>query len=245
MIRRLMLMAAVLLLSANLSRAQNKNETGEVRLFQTFFEDVPIATAPYGEGFFQYADFDGDLSIIDIAVQAAFPVAPNFQIGGALGFERSSLGKSVDQSGLTDLLISGRYNVLPGPTAISIGALMTLPIGSEDVGRGNFNFSGFGALRQSLASGLVLTGALALEFIEQFNDRKTGLLIAGGVIAPLANGLNLVSELNLRSRYDYALLTGGVDYALDIGGRIRGGIGLGLDNGAPNFIIRGGYFLGF
>jgi len=55
----------------------------------------------------------------------------------------------------------------------------------------------------------------------------------------------LATELNIRTEGDYILLSGGLDYALQGGGRLRGALGLGVDNGAPNFALRGGYYFGF
>jgi len=250
MIRRIMLIIILLGLSVNFSQAQNTNATDEVRLFQNFFQDAPIAANPYGEGFFQYSTFDNDFSSLDLAVQGALPVADKIQLGGGLGFRSISPGVGDSQSGISDLLVSGRYNVLPGPTSISIGALATLPIGSEDIGESTFDFSGFGSLRHPLPSGVVLIGTFGLEFTEvktsqTSSDRQTGALISGGVIYPTKSGLNVIGELDIRTEGDFIFLSGGLDYALKTGGRIRGGIGLGLDDGAPNFALRAGYFLGF
>jgi hypothetical protein len=256
MIRRLMLTSAVLLLNANLSQAQTKYETDNVRLFQTFFQDTPVAELPYGEGFFQYSAFEGDESSIDLAVLAGVPLTNEIQLTGGLGFRSLDLPRGTE-SGITDLAISGRYLVMPGPTAIAVGALATLPIGSDEVGEGTFDFSAFGSLRHHLPSGLAITSTFGLEFNEvkaakynprtgQFeDDRELGALIAGGLIYQLQSGLNLVTELNIRTEGEYVLLSGGLDYKLQSGGRIRGGIGIGLDDGAPNFAIRGGYFLEF
>jgi hypothetical protein len=259
MIRRIMLIAAALAVSFNFCQAQDTKATDQVRLFQNFFQDAPIAVNPYGEGFFQYSTYEGDLSSIDLAVQGALPVAEKFQLGGGIGFRSVSPDVGDSQSGISDLLVSGRYNVLPGPTSISIGALVTLPIGSEDIGQGAFDFSAFGALRHYLQSGVALTGTFGLEFneVETFeydpntgttqknSNHETGVLIGGGFIYPTANGLNIIGELDLRTEGDYVFLTGGLDYLLKSGGRIRGGIGIGLDDGAPNFALRAGYFLGF
>jgi hypothetical protein len=244
MFRRTMIVAVVALWGLNPSYAQDPNQasTDQIALFQTFFEDAPIATDFYWEGFFQYLAYDGDISVIDLVALGALPVGPLTQLGGGLGFRNISPGNS----GLTDLVVSGRHNILQTPAAVSVGALLTLPIGSEDNGQSNFNFSGFGALRYPLESGQVLTGAFGLEFVEQGNDREAGFLLAGGVIVPAATGLHFIGEINIRSRSDYALISGGLDYVLQgIGGKIRGAIGLGLDDGAPDFALRAGYFLGF
>lgn len=57
MLRRVLLVGAALLLNVGLSQAQTKYETDNVRLFQTFFQDAPIAENPYGEGFFSIFSF--------------------------------------------------------------------------------------------------------------------------------------------------------------------------------------------
>lgn len=251
--------AVLLVLVWGVGVSQAQNETDNVRLLQTFFQDAPIATSPYGEGLFQYSTYDNDLSSIDLAVQAALPVAEKLQLGGALGFRNISPDVGNSQSGISDLLVSGRYNVVPGPTMISVGALITLPIGSEDIGESTLDFGGFGSLRHRLESGLVLTSTLGLDFeetkvpksnpntgkVETDSEYDNSLLIGGGVIYPTKNNLNLIGEINFRTEGDYILLSGGLDYLLKSGGRLRGGLGLGLDDGAPNFTLRAGYLLGF
>ncbi len=251
--------AVLLVLVWGVGVSQAQNETDNVRLLQTFFQDAPIATSPYGEGLFQYSTYDNDLSSIDLAVQAALPVAEKLQLGGALGFRNISPDVGDSQSGISDLLVSGRYNVVPGPTMISVGALITLPIGSEDIGESTLDFGGFGSLRHRLESGLVLTSTLGLDFeetkipkvnprtgeVETDSEYDNSLLIGGGVIYPTKNNLNLIGEINFRTEGDYILLSGGLDYLLKSGGRLRGGLGLGLDDGAPNFTLRAGYLLGF
>ena len=248
-------LAAVVMLSFSLSRAQER--TDGVVLFQTFFQDAPIAKNISGEGFLQYSDFE-NFSSIDLAVQSAFPVSRRVQIGGALGFRSLSFNGG-DESGITDLAASMRYLAMQGPTAISVGGLITLPIGSEDIGESNFDFTGFGSLRHHFPSGLVLTSTLGLEFIEKSSfvydpvlqqiveekDHDAQLLLAGGLIVPAGRALYFVGELDIRTEGDYVLLSGGLDYALKNGGRLRGALGLGLDDGAPNFALRGGYALGF
>ncbi len=238
---------AILALSASMSFAQEK--TANVNLVQTFFQDAVITPNPYGEGFFQYSTYEGDASSIDLAVQGAFPVAPKFQLGGGIGFRNYSAGGN-SEGGISDLAASGRYQVVAGPTAIAVGGLITLPIGSEDIGEGSFDFSFFGSLRHPLPSGLVITSSLALEFVESNrfgagSDYSNGVLLAGGLIIPMKSGLSIVTELNIRTEGDYVLASGGLDYALQGGGRLRGALGLGLDDGAPNFVLRGGYYLGF
>jgi len=238
---------ATLMISSSFSLGLAQYKTDGVGLFQTFFEDAPIVNSPNVEGFFFYGDAD-NRSAINLMAQAAFPVAPKIQVGGALGFTSLSFDGGGDESGLTDLAVSGRLNVMPGPTAISVGSSITLPIGSEDIEEGHFNFSLFGSLRHNLPTGMALTGTAGLEFIEvggargTKSQRESGLLLAGGVIYPMPSGLSLVGELNIHTEGDKALLTGAVDYALQGAGRIRGGIGIGLDDNSPDIALRVGYF---
>jgi len=249
----------ILTLGAIYTVAAAQEKSDEVRLLQTFFQDAPIATQPYGEGFFQYGTYDNDFSSIDLAVQAALPIAQKIQVGGGVGFRNVSPGAGDGQSGISDVLASARYNIKPGPTSVSVGAFLTLPIGSEALGEGTLEIGSFGSLRHHLPSGVVLTGTAGLELdevqtlkynattqkLESGSGLKSAFLIAGGAIYPTNRGVNLLGELNIRTRGNYILLSGGVDYPLQGGGRLRGGLGIGLDGGAPNFAIRFGYLMGF
>lgn len=239
---------SLLLVGATLGFAQNKADG--VRLFQTYFQDAPVSSTT-GEGFFQYGSATQG-SAINITVQSLFAAMPKLQIGAGVGFlsqnpDESVLGPNVKgESGITDITAAGYYQVMPGVTPISVGALLTLPVGSEDIGEGTFDFSVFGSLRHNTPSGLAITGTMGIEFFEVKNGNdQTSVLIAGGVVYPMASGLSILSELNIRTEGDYILLTGGVDYVLKSGGRLRGGIGLGLDDGAPDFVFRAGYALLF
>ena len=132
--------------------------------------------------------------------------------------------------------------------------MITLPIGSEDVGQGHLNFGGFGAVRHKLESGIVITGTVGLIFYEyktyEFNnqtyeykekkERDNYLNLGAGVIYPLNKQVCIVGEFSMQSEGDYSLLSGGVDY--DLGsGKVRGALGIGLDEGAPDLLIMGGY----
>jgi len=145
-----------------------------------------------------------------------------------------------------------------GQTNFSAGAMATLPIGSEDVGQGNLNFGAFGAVRHALDNGMVIVGNAGLFFYEATEyevnlttyelEEKTSyenyLNVSGGVIYPVNDMLNVVGELTFRSEGDYMLLSGGGDYVMG-SGRVRGALGIGLDDGAPDLMIMGGYVIAF
>lgn len=253
-IRRIALAACFM--AASTVAAQENTES--VNLVQTFFQDATITPRSFGEVFFQYATYEGDLSSIEVALQGAFPLSPKVQLSGGVGFRNFSANNN-SEGGISDIAASLRYKVVEGPTAIAVGGLLTLPVGSEDIGEGSLDFGFFGSLRHPLPSKIVLTGSLGLQFFEkkilkynpatfrfeEDSEYDNSLLIAGGLIYPMPSGLSFIGELNIQTEGDYILLSGGLDYALQSGGRLRGALGIGLDDGAPNFVLRGGYYLGF
>lgn len=245
-----------------------------VRLFQSFFYDAPIAQTGYVEGGLQFSDYDF-ASILGLGGQGGYPINEKIEVGASLQFLNWSPEEGDGQSGLSDLGAYGRYNVMNnGQTNFSAGAMITLPIGSEDVGQGNLNFGAFGAMRHALENGMIITGTIGLNFYETktyeegdftqgYFDPNTGewvppvytegeekteyenyLNIGGGVIYPVNDMLNVVGELTFRSEGDYMMLSGGGDYVMG-SGRVRGALGIGLDDGAPDLMIMGGYIIAF
>ena len=102
---------------------------------------------------------------------------------------------------------------------------------------------------------MVITGTGGLSFIEtkkftvggngmveEKTEYEVALRFGGGLIAPINTGLHAVGELVLQTRSDFFLLTGGADYQMN-SGRVRGFLGFGLDNGAPNFTLGGSYLI--
>ena len=189
-------------------------------------------------------------SFLTIGANGGYVVNPKLEVLGGLDYISISYDNdNIDgQSGLSDLTVVGRYKLSEGkPTQFAAGALLTLPIGSEDVGAGNLNFGGFAAIRHPLKNGAVITGNAALLVEETVNnkgedDRESSLELAGGVIYPVNNQVNIVGELTIKGDKDYMLLSGGVDYVMG-NGRLRGMLGLGLDDNAPDFQIVAGYLL--
>lgn len=225
-----------------------------VHLFQSYFYDAPIAKAGYGQGGLMFANSDYANSF-SLGVMGGYPINEKIEVGTQLHFLNISPDKGDSQSGISDLGVYGRYNVFSqDKTNISAGAMLTLPIGSEDVLQGNLNFGGFGAIRHTLSNDMVLVGTLGLMFFEkteyEFNpntfqsEKKTSydsyLNIGAGLVYAVNNQLNIVGELTIQSEGDYMLLSGGGDYVLG-NGRLRGELGIGLDDGAPDILLMGGY----
>lgn len=227
-----------------------------VRLFQSYFFDAPIAKAGYGQGGLMYSNYDFWNSF-RFGVMGGYPLNDKIELGTQLHFVSFSPDNGDSQSGISDIDVFGRYNVFnQDRTNISAGALISLPIGSEDVLEGNLDFGGFGAIRHTLNPKMSLVGTLGLLFYEtkkaKFNPNtfeleeetsyESYLNIGAGLIYSINEQFNVVGELNIKSEGDYMLLSGGVDYLLG-SGRLRGGLGLGLDDGAPDFLLMAGYQL--
>ncbi|MBC7187704.1 MAG: hypothetical protein H5U38_11785 [Calditrichaeota bacterium] len=254
---RVVVLVGLVVLAAALPLLAQTN-TQSVRLFQSYFFDSPIAKAPYGQAGLVYSDYEGG-SIFSVGPQGGFPINDKIEVEGALSYVSSSPEHGDGQSGISDLEVYGRYNLANSKQFNgSVGAMVTLPIGSEDIGAGNLNFGGFGALRYALQNGMVITGTLGLIFYETTTydvDLQTGrveektshenyLNLGAGAIYPLSGLLHLVGELVMHTEGDYMLLSAGADYKVG-NGRLRGALGIGLDDGAPDLQLMAGYAISF
>lgn len=252
----------IILISLIISPLSAQNLKENIHLFQSYFYDSPITKAIYVDAGLQFATQSYgpyDASTFEIGGKGGYPVNEKLEIRSGLSFVSVSADGADGQSGLSDLAVYGNYKLSQNKTTqFSAGGMLTLPIGSEDVGYSNLNFGGFGAVRHALDNGLVLTGTLGLIFYETVEtdiNWETGdyseetkhesyLNIGFGTIYQMNQQLDLVGELTFRSEGDYMLLSGGGDYKMS-NGRLRGALGLGLDDGAPDFLLMGSYQLRF
>jgi hypothetical protein len=243
-----------LILAFSITGLFAQNGLDDVRLFQSYFYDTPISKTNHVEGGFQYDSYDG-FSSLAIGARGGYPVNDKLEIQAGMNYLSWSPDKGDGESGLSDLAIFGRYSLSnSSETNISVGGTVTLPIGSEDVGQGDLDFGGFGAIRHALESGMVIIGSVALIFyeteeyevntttfeVEEKTAYNSSFNISGGVIYPVNDQLNVVGELAILSEMDYMMLSGGVDYNLG-SGRLRAALGIGLDDGAPDIMLMGGY----
>lgn len=252
---RLKFFIIIIICVCSLSAAHAQTSTlDDVRLVQTYFRDAAVSGTTYGEGVFGFSDFDG-INVLNIGVRAGVPIQQRFTIGGAIAFLNADPEVGDGESGISDLRVVGVYHFLTNSrTAFSAGGFLTLPIGKKELGQDEANFGIFGAVRHPVASQTVITGTASLDFLEGApveaggwpgifigGDRETVLLLGGGVIHQINRQFNLIGELNLRTEGDFGLLTGGVDYELASGGRLRGSLGIGLDDGAPDVTLLLGF----
>lgn len=235
----------IFILITSLISAQNS----DIYLFKGMFKNAAISSEPFFKGDLEYSDYNF-LSIMNINAGGGYAINQNIEIDGLISFISITPEKGEGESGIGDFLVNGKYLFNTENQPIVGGGYVTVPIGSEKIGHGNFNFGFYGATQYALSGGTLLTGNLGLDFYEvtvfdngSLKDEYESTLNLGfGSIIPLSNELHLIPELVLITEGDYVLLSCGADYAVQsIPGKLRGLIGLGLDDGAPDFQIQLGW----
>lgn len=211
----------------------------DVRLFQSFFRDAPIAASPYAEGIATYSNVPLG-STLRAGAQGGMAVTPDIELTAGLYYLNFNFDGFSNESGLMDIPVYGRYNFLNEETKISGGAYVTLPAGSESIGQGNTDFGIFGAVRHPASEEVVVTGTLGIDFLETGLEREASMNLGAGVIYATSEELSVIGELRVQSDIDYSALSGGVDYKLNDIGRLRASLLLGLDDGAPDYGLTGG-----
>lgn len=238
------------------ARAQFADTTlatgSDTKLFVSHLIDSPIETQPYGEGGATFASADF-FNAFTLGAQGAYPINELAQVGARLSFSSISPEVGDGQSGLTDLDIFGRYQLMDDQqTQVSAVPYLSLPIGSEDIGHGRLDFGAFGAARHALENGVTLTGTLGLKFVEvktfdfandrESTERETSLYLGFGGIYPVNEKLDAVGEFVIQTKSDFSVLSIGGDYKLT-GGRLRGALAIGLDDGAADLSVSAGYLV--
>ena len=240
----LIISGMLILLFVGVSSGLAKTGTDNVRLFQSYFLDAPIAKTHHIQPGLSYA-IGENTNILTLGANGGFAASNKLEILAGLNYINEKTEGLAAQDGLSDMALYARYKLSKSKdTQLAAGGIITLPIGSEDVGEGNFNFGAYSAVRHHLKGGMVITGNLALMFYDAGDKHESSVEIGGGAIYPVDRQLSLIGELNIQSETDFMMISGGVDYNMG-GGHIRGAIGIGLDDGAPDFKIIGGYLLSF
>jgi len=257
-----------------LSWAQS-NTKDEVRFFEHFFNDAAVVNSKHLEVGARYADYDKRSGFL-IGAQGGMPVFEKLDIGMRLGLLNSDPDRGDSESGITDIDLWGRYHLnLPFKANLTVGGMLTLPVGDEDVGEGDFDFGAFAAARMPLDKGFVIMGSVGLNFVERSGcstrvsvtgapnfeepsfaevgvwcepdgkDRELSMHLGGGGIFELSPETHLIGEVGIDTEEDFFALTGGVDHALSANSRLRAALDIGLDDGAPDVGLRGGFMVGF
>ena len=116
-----------------------KSGFDDVRLFQSYFQDARITGTPYVNGNFLFSDFDFvDITTLD--GRGGYTFTPNIEGEASFGFVNVNPNFGNSNSGVSDLFLTGRYLFDIEEISIAAGTFFTLPIGTESVGEGKFQF---------------------------------------------------------------------------------------------------------
>jgi len=215
-----------------------------VRLFQSFFTDARVSESPYISGFFSAQDVGGDVFTLDVSGGA--PVTSQIEVESRLAALFVNPGFASNRQGISDWLITGRYLFDVDKADVAAGAQFTLPIGSEDVGAGNFNYGFYSAARYEISKRFLLTGNLQLNFVKipflTFSggffsvqeSRETTVGTGFGGMIDVGGNLFFVGEFTYESKTDFSVISTGIDYFINRKGNIRVNAIFGLDEGAPD-----------
>lgn len=240
-----------------------RSSPGDVRLFQSFFSDAVISRASYLGGAASAQEYPGGNAIeLDAMAGYAFTPQIELQgrLGLMHTSPDDGDGSSgltdllvTGQYLFDDLPLNDAGDVID----IGVGGYTDLPIGESEVGGNTLDFGVFGAMRYDVSDRVALAGNVGIDFVKapssfvpgfcvagiylpvctqgsiSAGGRETSISLGGGAIYGATNELNLVGELRIETEFDYAALSGGVDYAVPFG-HFRGALLIGLDDGAPD-----------
>ncbi len=230
------------------------------RLFLGFIQDAVLADKQWWEGQAQILDREiADLALIRGIV--ALQPWENFEIGGSVGFGSTDTPAGIpDGRGATDLDVWGKYYLGSNSDDVefAVGGLLTLPTGddSEGLGFDAFGIGAFSSLRYRLPR-VIVTASVGLQFNEDGEtagasnlDGKTVASLGGGVIYPFSDQASFVGEFQFNTERFEDLdndvrVLGGINWRAFNRGVLRGAIGIGLSDGAPDLQVIAGYAVVF
>lgn len=182
----------------------------------------------------------GSFNRLVVEALTAVWVTQGLEVGGVLGLTSFDPDFGSGSTGANDVTLYGRYVFNQQPN-FAAGAKFDIPVGKEEVGQSTFDFSVFGAYRQTLGNGMGVHANVAMESLEfeRFggSSRENGLRVGGGVIVPVTTEISALGELSIGTADDTFLIIGGMDWELPPGGHLRGGLLLNADDGAEDFRI--------
>lgn len=251
-----LIVVAALLLAPGLVLAQ---VTGDVRLIQDPRWDGATVNSGQG-GFwllpqFRYQKWENSKAWLVGPVFAWSPKGlPALEAGTRFFLMNTDPKEGSSSTGFSDIDIWGKYQFLTDPLMLSAGLSFTLPTGGEKMvhpwATGEFNFELFGASRYYISDILALVGHLGLR-INADADKKIGgnkVKIEGetqfefgaGIIWQAIEKLDLKAELNFatepyKDTDNEIEITFAGEYFFSDRFSADLGIGIGMDDAAPDF----------
>ncbi|PIE71887.1 MAG: hypothetical protein CSA22_00580 [Deltaproteobacteria bacterium] len=237
------------------------------RLLQKAEWDGAVIVGNWLSGEFRYQRYDQDIDalVLGQTFATAFPRLPLLELGGRFWVINADYDDTDDEFGIGDIDCWGKYQFLSsGPLQVSGGMMLSLPLGSDKVlhprATGAINMELFTAARYQVSREIIAIGHFGirkngdmdidLAGVDWELDGEIQLELGGGVLVDLTPTLNVSAELNFASEpYDSSdndiELTGGAEYLLQQNMSLTAGLGLGLDDGAPEAELIVGYTLSF
>lgn len=193
----------------------------------------------------------------------ALPIAYDLvELGGRISLNYYDPDLGGDVWGFSDIDLWGKYLVMDDPCLLSVGMLITLPTGAEKViyprASGEFNIELFSGIRYYISDITALIGHINLRYNSDMDlkikvdgttfsdeaDGKVSFGVGGGMIFEASPGFNILGEVSIETERYKAMdndieLTGGVEYFLTEMVSLNGGLGVGIDKGAPEFEVIG------
>jgi len=218
----------------------------ERRFLQIFFEDAAVVENGWFEAQFRFQNLSGDADALRIGPVFAFSPIDRLEIGGRFDFVDIDFG-ATSESGVSDTTVYGKWQFYRNPVQFAVGGELSLPTGDEDngLGTGEVDPTIFASIRKDLPD-VTLTGMFGFRFNNDASigggtlEGKTSIFLGGGAMFPVQERFSLSGELTIETeRYESAdsaveLTAGAYWYATD-GFTLRGGLGIGLDDGSPDW----------
>jgi hypothetical protein len=232
------------------------------RLFLSFAQDAAIVSSQWWEGQLEYDGSADKLPVDVLTVRGVVAFQPfrNIEIGGRLGFAKSSASPPLPEgSGATDLDAYAKYYFANAVdrTDFTAGLLLTVPTGDDTSGLGYNAFSeqAFGGVRYRLDQAII-GGHVGVRFNGHGKfqgvslEGKTSIELAVNAVFPMSHDVSLVGEAHIETERfknmdSTAELLAGVNWRAFGRGMFRGALGAGLTDSAPKYRILVGYAYSF
>lgn len=217
------------------SAYSSTDDLSDVRLFNSWVADAVFTPGIDLEPLFDWQVYNG-FNLWFAGARTAIWVADGVEVGGRLGWAGFDPDGFDGESSFADLELFGRYRLpVDFDGTLAAGGEIALPTGDPEAGQDNTIVRIFSALRKDMDGAFTFTANAGFEYVEFLGGDGNGLTLGLGTLVPLTDELTATGEFNLRTAFDYAIVTGGLDYELPPGGHLRSAIGIGLDDQAPDF----------
>jgi len=218
------------------------------RLMQRFVEDSAIVPGGWAEGQFAYADLPDDDSRWSIGTLLAFKVTEQMEAGLRLSYLSVDADPLPEGSGLSDIDLYAKYRFHGGAGRCALGGLIKAPTADEEegLGTGKVDVEGFFACRADLQA-VTLAGNLGARYNGDPDPplpaANASVLAGGALLLPVGAQITFLIEASYESERldgagsDARLTLGFQGVAERPGFGLRGGVGLPLSEGAPDYEV--------